>query len=166
MGKINYGALNFIIKEKGERMKKGIVLISLIAILSSCGGGGGGGSSVTQTAGTAPTPTVPSLPGNTAGTGGTGNKENNNGTTNIVGENNQNLPKPILPTEENKTNNPSVPEIKPQVSEKDTRFPKPTDRRNITGAGVKVGVLDSDFLSNNAYTDSFYTGGLLNLGTE
>ena len=166
MGKINYGALNFIIKEKGERMKKGIILISLIAILSSCGGGGGGGSSVTQTAGTAPTPTVPSLPGNTAGTGGTGNKENNNGTTNIIGENNQNLPKPILPTEENKTNNPSVPEIKPQVSEKDTRFPKPTDRRNITGAGVKVGVLDSDFLSNNAYTDSFYTGGLLNLGTE
>ena len=103
-------------------MKKGIILISLIAILSSCGGGGGGGSSVTQTAGTAPTPTVPSLPGNTAGTGGTGNKENNNGTTNIIGENNQNLPKPILPTEENKTNNPSVPEIKHRYQKKTLDF--------------------------------------------
>ena len=141
-------------------MKKGIVLISLIAILSSCGGGGG--SSVTQTSGTAPTPTMPSLPGNI-----TGNRENNNRTDNVVRENDKNLPKPVLPIDDNKANNPvAVSETKSQTQEKDMRFPKPSDRRNITGAGVQVGVLDSDFLSNNAYTDSFYRGGLLNLGTE
>jgi len=31
------------------------------------------------------------------------------------------------------------------------------NRRNITGAGVKVGVLDSDFLSKDAETKGFHT---------
>jgi len=51
----------------------------------------------------------------------------------------------------------TVPRTIPQTPSADNRFPKPSDSRNITGEGVKVGVLDSDFLSENAKTEGFHT---------
>ena len=146
-------------------MKKTLLLISLITVLSSCGGGGGGGSS--QTSGT--TPVAPTSENTNNGSGNTNiSSENTNTGFNNTNTNSGN------PNEINNINN-NVQAIQPQnivpgttsqTPTADNRFPKPVDSREITGQGVKVGVLDSDFLSNNAYTDSFYRGGLLNLGTE
>ena len=120
-------------------MKKIILLISLISVLASCGGGGGGGGSAPQT--TSATPVMP-----TPGSTNTGNG-NINGTNN--GNNNGQVAQP---------QNPAPAPAAPQVPTADNPFAKPVDLREITGQGVKVGVLDSDFLSgDDAETKDFHT---------
>ena len=116
-------------------MKKIILLISLISVLASCGGGGGG-ASAPQT--TSATPVMP-----TPGSTNTGNG-NTNGTNN--GNNNGQVAQPQNP----------APATAPQTPTADNRFSKPVDSREITGQGVKVGVLDSDFLSRDAKTEDFH----------
>ena len=127
-------------------MKKIILLISLISVLASCGGGGGGGGSAPQT--TSATPVMP-----TPGSTNTGNG-NINGTNN--GNNNGQVAQP---------QNPAPAPAAPQVPTADNRFAKPVDSRETTGQGVKVGVLDSDFLSENAKTKELHAklvnGGFL-----
>ena len=127
-------------------MKKIILLISLISVLASCGGGGGGGGSAPQT--TSATPVMPT-PGSTNTDNG-----NTNGTNN--GNNNGQVAQP---------QNPAPTPAAPQVPTADNRFSKPVDSREITGQGVKVGVLDSDFLSENAKTKELHAklvnGGFL-----
>ena len=118
-------------------MKKIILLISLISVLASCGGGGGGGGSAPQT--TSATPVMPT-PGSTNTDNG-----NTNGTNN--GNNNGQVAQP---------QNPAPTPAAPQVPTADNRFSKPVDSREITGQGVKVGVLDSDFLSRDVKTEDFH----------
>ena len=118
-------------------MKKIILLISLISVLASCGGGGGGGGSAPQT--TSATPVMP-----TPGSTNTGNG-NTNGTN--TGNNNGQAVQP---------QNPVPAPAAPQVPTADNRFSKPVDSREITGQGVKVGVLDSDFLSRDVKTEDFH----------
>ena len=137
-------------------MKKTLLLISLITALSSCGGGGGGGSS--QTSGT--TPIAPTSENTNNGSGNTNiSSENTNTGFNNTNTNSGN------PNEINNINN-NVQAIQPQnivpgttsqTPTADNRFPKPVDSREITGQGVKVGVLDSDFLSKDAETKGFHT---------
>ena len=144
-------------------MKKIILLISLISILASCGGGGGDGGSTPQTS--TATPIVPT-PGKTntdsgnihndVGKTNTGIGNVNIGSGNTGGTNNGQL----IPPQN------TVPGSVPQSPSVDNRFPKPSDARNVTGQGVKVGVLDSDFLSgDDAKTKDFHTklvnGGFL-----
>ena len=138
-------------------MRKGILLISLISILASCGGGGGGGSTP-QTSTT--TPIVPNSGNGAAGSGninaGTGNVNTGIGNVNVDsgstnGANNGNNNGQVTQPQN------TVPRTIPQTPSADNRFPKPSDSRNITGEGVKVGVLDSDFLSENAKTEGFHT---------
>ena len=144
-------------------MKKIILLISLISILASCGGGGGGGGSTPQTS--TATPIVPT-PGKTntdsgnihndVGKTNTGIGNVNIGSGNTGGTNNGQL----IPPQN------TVPGSVPQSPSVDNRFPKPSDARNVTGQGVKVGVLDSDFLSgDDAKTKDFHiklvNGGFL-----
>ena len=128
-------------------MKKIILLISLISVLASCGGGGGGGGSAPQT--TSATPVMP-----TPGSTNTGNG-NINGTN--TGNNNGQAVQPQNPV--------PAPAVAPQVPTADNRFAKPVDSRETTGQGVKVGVLDSDFLSENAKTKELHAklvnGGFL-----
>ena len=116
-------------------MKKIILLISLISVLASCGGGGGGSAPQTTSA----TPVMPK-PGST----NTGNG-NTNGTNN--GNNNGQVAQP---------QNPAPVPAAPQRPTVDNRFAKPVDSRETTGQGVKVGVLDSDFLSGDAKTENFH----------
>ena len=118
-------------------MKKIILLISLISVLASCGGGGGGGGSAPQT--TSATPVTPTPGSTNTGSG------NTNGTNN--GNNNRQVTQP---------QNPAPVPAAPQVPTADNRFSKPADSREITGQGVKVGVLDSDFLSRDAKTENFH----------
>jgi len=138
-------------------MRKGILLISLISILASCGGGGGGGSTP-QTSTT--TPIVPNSGNGAAGSGninaGTGNVNTGIGNVNVDsgntnGTNNGNNNGQVIQPQN------TVPRTIPQTPSADNRFSKPSDSRNITGQGVKVGVLDSDFLSGNAKTEGFHT---------
>ena len=118
-------------------MKKIILLISLISVLASCGGGGGGFAPQTTSA----TPVMP-----TPGSTNTGNG-NTNGTNN--GNNNGQVAQP---------QNPAPVPAAPQRPTVDNRFAKPVDSRETTGQGVKVGVLDSDFLSgDDAETKDFHT---------
>ena len=121
-------------------MKKILLLVSLITALSSCGGGGGSGGS-SQTGSVTPVPSNPNQPGNPNAQNPSQPGNNHPGNSNA-----QN------PTQSG--------------NNQENNFEKPNDNRIFEGNGVKIGVLDSDFLSNNAYTDSFYRGGLLNLGTE
>ena len=118
-------------------MKKIILLISLISVLASCGGGGGGGGSAPQT--TSATPVMPT-PGST-----------NTGSGNINGTNNGNNNGQVAQPQ-----NPAPVPAAPQVPTADNRFSKPVDSREITGQGVKVGVLDSDFLSRDVKTEDFH----------
>ena len=138
-------------------MRKGILLISLISILASCGGGGGGGSTP-QTSTT--TPIVPNSGNGAAGSGninagignvntGIGNVNVDSGNTN--GANNGNNNGQVTQPQN------TVPRTIPQTPSTDNRFPKPSDSRNVTGQGIKVGVLDSDFLSEDAKTKGFHT---------
>ena len=138
-------------------MRKGILLISLISILASCGGGGGGGSTP-QTSTT--TPIVPNSGNGAAGSGninaGTGNVNTGIGNVNVDsgntnGANNGNNNGQVTQPQN------TAPRTIPQTPSADNRFPKPSDSRNITGEGVKVGVLDSDFLSENTKTEGFHT---------
>jgi len=144
-------------------MKKIILLISLISILASCGGGGGDGGYAPPTS--TATPIVPT-PGKTntdsgnihndVGKTNTGIGNVNIGSGNTGGTNNGQL----IPPQN------TVPGSVPQSPSVDNRFPKPSDARNVTGQGVKVGVLDSDFLSgDDAKTKDFHTklvnGGFL-----
>ena len=135
-------------------MKKILLLVSLITALSSCGGGGGGGSAA-QTS--SATPIAPA-PGNANTASGNINGDisnQNTGTGNInissgntSGTNNEQVVQP---------QNPAI-AVTPQSPTANNNFPKPVDSRNITGKGVKVGVLDSDFLSgDNARTENFHT---------
>ncbi|WP_036100442.1 S8 family serine peptidase, partial [Leptotrichia sp. oral taxon 215] len=119
-------------------MKKIILLISLISVLASCGGDGGGGGSAPQT--TSATPVMP-----TPGSTNTGNG-NTNGTN--TGNNNGQAVQPQNPV--------PAPAVAPQVPTADNRFAKPVDSRETTGQGVKVGVLDSDFLSRDVKTEDFH----------
>ena len=144
-------------------MKKIILLISLISILASCGGGGGGGGSAPQTS--TATPIGPTLGKtntdsgnihNDVGKTNTGIGNVDIGSGNTGGTNNGQL----IPPQN------TVPGSVPQFPSVDNRFPKPSDARNVTGQGVKVGVLDSDFLSgDDAKTKDFHTklvnGGFL-----
>ena len=144
-------------------MKKIILLISLISILASCGGGGGDGGYAPPTS--TATPIVPT-PGKTntdsgnihndVGKTNTGIGNVDIGSGNTGGTNNGQL----IPPQN------TVPGSVPQSPSVDNRFPKPSDARNVTGQGVKVGVLDSDFLSgDDAKTKDFHTklvnGGFL-----
>ena len=138
-------------------MRKGILLISLISILASCRGGGGGGSTP-QTSTT--TPIVPNSGNGAAGSGninaGTGNVNTGIGNVNVDsgntnGANNGNNNGQVTQPQN------TAPRTIPQTPSADNRFPKPSDSRNITGEGVKVGVLDSDFLSENTKTEGFHT---------
>ena len=131
-------------------MKKTLLLISLITALSSCGGGGGGGSS--QTSGT--TPIAPTSENTNTGSGNiNANAGNVNiGSGNTGGINNVNNNTQSVQPQNADSN------IMPQIPSVDNRFTKPVDSREITGQGVKVGVLDSDFLSgNNAQTKNFHS---------
>ncbi|RRD38248.1 autotransporter outer membrane beta-barrel domain-containing protein, partial [Leptotrichia sp. OH3620_COT-345] len=127
-------------------MKKIILLVSLIVALSSCGGGGGGGAPQTNSA----TPQIP---------GGTQSPlmpvppmaQNPIGPQNSV---------PNNPNNQNNPNNPGI-SVEPEIP-KNIEIP--------TGKGVKVGVLDDDFVSgSNAITKRFYIKddfhGLLSSGT-
>lgn len=141
-------------------MKKSILLLSLAALLSSCGGSGGGGSAQTNAA----TPQIPesqspsqpmppvgqtpmpdaSVPQNPA-------PDNSiSGNPNLQNTNPQNPGRGLLPQ------NPAAPDL----------FAKPSDNRTVTGAGVKVGVLDDDFISRDAYTKRFYNDDFLGVGTR
>ena len=124
-------------------MKKIILLISLISVLASCGGGGGGSAPQTTSA----TPVMPT-PGNIST--GIGNANTGNGNTNgtNTGNNNGQAMQP---------QNPAPVPAAPQRPTVDNRFAKPVDSRETTGQGVKVGVLDSDFLSRDAKTEGFHT---------
>ena len=126
-------------------MKKILLLIGLIATLSSCGGGGGG----SQTSQATPTPN-PNKP--TQNSGNIGSNESSSigqNTGNTAGTNNGN--------NNGQTVQPQNPAPAPQTPTVDNRFLKPVDSREITGKGVKVGVLDSDFLSGDAKTEGFHT---------
>ena len=130
-------------------MKKTLLLISLITALSSCGGGGGGGSS--QTSGTTPiAPTSENI--NT----GSGNINANAGNVNIGSGNTGGINNANNNTQSVQPQNAGSSTI-PQIPSVDNRFTKPVDSREITGQGVKVGVLDSDFLSRDAETKGFHT---------
>ena len=132
-------------------MKKTLLLISLITVLSSCGGGGGGSSQTSQATPTAPHSTQPSQNPDQI-TGNIGSNESSSigqNTGNIGGTNNGNNNGQVV--------QPQNPASEPQTPTVDNRFPKPVDSREITGQGVKVGVLDSDFLSGkNAKTENFH----------
>ena len=144
-------------------MKKIILLISLISILASCGGGGGGGGSAPQTSTATPIGPTPGKTNtdsgnihNDVGKTNTGIGNVDIGSGNTGGTNNGQL----IPPQN------TVPGSVPQFPSVDNRFPKPSDARNVTGQGVKVGVLDSDFLSgDDAKTKDFHTklvnGGFL-----
>ena len=133
-----------------EEMKKIILLISLISVLASCGGGGG---SAPQT--TSATPVTPT-PGSTNTGSGNINADAGNvniGSGNTNGTNNGNNNKQVAQPQ-----NPAPVPAAPQGPTVDNRFAKPIDSRETTGQGVKVGVLDSDFLSgDDAETKDFHT---------
>ncbi|WP_455043069.1 autotransporter domain-containing protein [Leptotrichia buccalis] len=117
-------------------MKKVLLLVSLITALSSCGGGGGGGGS-SQTGSTTPVPNNPNQSGNNQP--GNSNIQNPNQSGNNQ-SGNSNAQNPSQPGSNNASN-----------------FEKPSDNRIFEGNGVKIGVLDSDFLSgNNARTNHFH----------
>ena len=143
-------------------MKKAILLIGLISILASCGGGGGSSPQTSTT-----TPIVPNS-GNintNSGNGAAGSGNINAGTGNVnTGIGNVNADSGNANGTNNGNNNGQVtqpqntaPKTTPQSPSVDNRFPKPSDSRNVTGQGIKVGVLDSDFLSEDAKTKGFHT---------
>ena len=143
-------------------MKKAILLIGLISILASCGGGGGSSPQTSTT-----TPIVPNS-GNintNSGNGVAGSGNINAGTGNInTGIGNVNADSGNANGTNNGNNNGQVtqpqntaPKTTPQSPSVDNSFPKPSDSRNVTGQGIKVGVLDSDFLSEDAKTKGFHT---------
>ena len=130
-------------------MKKTLLLISLITVLSSCGGGGGGGGGSSQTSGT--TPIAPTSENTNTSSG---NINTNAGNVNIGSGNTGGINNNTPSVQPQNTGSSTIPQI-PSV---DNRFTKPVDSREITGQGVKVGVLDSDFLSgNNAQTKNFHS---------
>ena len=133
-------------------MKKTLLLISLITVLSSCGGGGGGGGGSSQTSGT--TPIAPTSENTNTGSGNinanAGNVNIGSGNTGGINNANNNT-QSVQPQNAGSSTIPQIPSV-------DNPFTKPVDSREITGQGVKVGVLDSDFLSgNNAQTTFFHT---------
>ena len=141
-------------------MKKIILLISLISILASCGGGGGSAPQTSTATPIVPTPGKTNTDSgnihNDVGKTNTGIGNVDIGSGNTGGTNNGQL----IPPQN------TVPGSVPQFPSVDNRFPKPSDARNVTGQGVKVGVLDSDFLSgDDAKTKDFHTklvnGGFL-----
>ncbi len=141
-------------------MKKIILLISLISILASCGGGGGSAPQTSTATPIGPTPGKTNTDSgnihNDVGKTNTGIGNVDIGSGNTGGTNNGQL----IPPQN------TVPGSVPQFPSVDNRFPKPSDARNVTGQGVKVGVLDSDFLSgDDAKTKDFHTklvnGGFL-----
>ena len=136
-------------------MKKTLLLISLITVLSSCGGGGGGGGGSSQTSGT--TPVAPTSENINNGSGNTNiSSENTNTGFNNTNTNSGN-PNEINNNVQAIQPQNIVPGTTSQTPTADNRFPKPVDSREITGQGVKVGVLDSDFLSKDAETKGFHT---------
>ena len=133
-------------------MKKTLLLISLITVLSSCGGGGGGGGGSSQTSGT--TPIAPTSENTNTSSGNinanAGNVNIGSGNTGGINNANNNT-QSVQPQNAGSSTMPQIPSV-------DNRFTKPVDSREITGQGVKVGVLDSDFLSgNNAQTKNFHS---------
>ena len=137
-------------------MKKIVILISLIALLSSCGSGGGSGATP-QTSGV--TPQIPNIPQNPGiSTPPTAPRASEIPPTGQDQAGQNNNPRQDLPRQNLIPQNPTNPSISNQ-------FEKPTDNKAVGGKGVKIGVLDSDFLSENAYTRDFYKGPL-NFGTK
>ena len=136
-------------------MKKILLLVSLITALSSCGGGGGSGGS-SQTGSVTPVPSNPNQPGNSNTQNPTQPGNNQPGNSNTQ---NPTQPGNNQPGNSN-AQNPSQP-----GSNNENNFEKPNDNRIFEGNGVKIGVLDSDFLSGNADTKNFYKG-LFNFGTK
>ncbi|WP_369715675.1 autotransporter domain-containing protein [Leptotrichia alba] len=126
-------------------MKKILLLVSLVTVLSSCGGGGGGGST-TQTS--SATPVGPDLENKNTGSGNINSNAGNvnTGIGNTGGINNEN------------NNAQSVqPQNTGSGAISQTPGAKFSDSEKFTGKGVKVGVLDSDFLSGDTQTKSFHS---------
>jgi len=120
-------------------MKKVLLLVSLVTALSSCGGGGGGGGS-SQTGSTTPVPNNPTQPGNSNAQNPTQPGNNQPGNSSA-----QNPPQPgnNQPGNSN-AQNPSQP---------GSNNPS---QNQITGKGVSVAVLDSDFISPDVHTNQLY----------
>ena len=109
-------------------MKKVLLLVSLVTALSSCGGGGGGGGS-SQTGSTTPVPNNPTQPGNNQPGNSSAQNPSQPGNNQPGNSNAQNPSQPG-------SNNPS--------------------QNQITGKGVSVAVLDSDFISPDVHTNQLY----------
>lgn len=119
-----------------------------MAIIISCGGGGGSGS-----------PTNQPTPHNGNSSNSTQNTEKN--TTNT--ENINNIPNASNPKKDNTEENNSNKGIghndnSGKKDENRNQFPKPEniDGKLLTGYGVKLGILDSDFLSEDAKTENLH----------
>ena len=120
-------------------MKKVLLLVSLVTVLSSCGGGGGGGGS-SQTGSTTPVPNNPTQPGNSNAQNPTqpGNNQPGNSSAQNPSQPGNNQPgnSNAQNPSHSGSNNPS--------------------QNQITGKGVSVAVLDSDFISPDVHTNQLY----------
>ncbi len=130
--------------EKKYKNRKNILIMGLIALIVSCGSGGGSSVSVNNVGNNIPTNSK--------------NLDNNNlNKGNIINDNqNQN----------NKNNLDIILPIKPIVSDLDkkseeikkvygTKFDDDIQSQKYKGKGVKIGILDVDFLSDNKKTTEF-----------
>lgn len=120
--------------EKKYKHRKSILIMGLIALIVSCGGGGGGGSSASINNGRSSTPTNNQNSRN--------NESNNGGNGGIIA--------PIQPDDNNwKQGSGVFPGGNNILKKEDIQSQK------YKGKGVKVGIVDVDFLSNNKKTTEF-----------
>lgn len=121
--------------EKKYKHRKSILIMGLIALITSCGGGGGGGSSASINNGRSSTPTNNQNSRN--------NNENNNGG-------NGRIIAPIQPDDNNWKQGSGVFSGGNNILKKED-----IQSQKYKGKGVKVGIVDVDFLSNNKKTTEF-----------
>lgn len=119
--------------EKKYKHRKSILIMGLIALIVSCGGGGGSSASINNGGSSTPTNNQ--------------NSRNNNGNNN--GENGG-IIAPIQPDDNNwKQGSGVFPGGNNILKKEDIQSQK------YKGKGVKVGIVDVDFLSNNKKTTEF-----------
>ena len=119
--------------EKKYKHRKSILIMGLIALIVSCGGGGGSSASINNGGSSTPTNNQ--------------NSRNNNGNNN--GENGG-IIAPIQPDDNNwKQGSGVFPGGNNILKKEDIQSQK------YKGKGVKIGILDVDFLSNNKKTTEF-----------